>query len=156
MVDNTVPVAPFLIEFLPASEAPAPGLPGKTVGEPFFQQTANQKTLSISLGEASKWKSDTFRQAGGAAAKWLLQNKIEIAELNGISLAKFQLPDAIPALFEGFLLGAFQFTNYKSEDKPSTAPLVQIRTEDFRSFEKIIHHAQTVCEAVESQPSLGS
>jgi leucyl aminopeptidase len=147
LVDNTVPVAPFLIEFLPATEAPAPGLPGKTVGEPFFQQTANQKTLSISLGEPSKWKSDTFRQAGGAAAKWLLQNKIEIAELNGISLAKFQLPDAIPALFEGFLLGAFQFTNYKSEDKPSTAPLVQIRTEDFRSFEKIIHHAQTVCEA---------
>ena len=147
-VDNTSPVAPYLIEFLPANENPAPGSPGKVVGETFIQQTNGQKTLVVSLGEAAKWKSDTFRQAGGAAAKWLLQNKIELAELNGTSLYKFQLPDAVSALFEGFKLGAFQFTTYKSDDKPAPTPKVQIRTEDPHGFEKLLHHAQILCDAV--------
>ena len=118
------------------------------VGETFIQQTNGQKTLVISLGETAKWKSDTFRQAGGAAAKWLLQNKIELAELNGTSLSKFQLPDAVSALFEGLLLGAFQFTTYKSDDKPAPTPKVQIRTEDPLSFEKLLYHAQILCDAV--------
>jgi len=147
-VDNISPAAPYLIEFLPANENPAPGSPGKVVGETFIKQTNGQKTLVVSLGEAAKWKSETFRQAGGAAAKWLLQNKIEIAELNGASLSKFQMPDAISALFEGLHLGAFQFTTYKSDDKSTSAPKVQIRTEAPRGFEKLLHHAQILCDAV--------
>ncbi len=148
LVDKTISPAPILLNFAPATPQPTPGLPGKAVGETFLQQSPEQKTLVVSLGEATKWSADTFRQAGGAAAKWILQNKVELAEVQGVSLSRFQLPDAISALFEGFLLGAFQFNKYKTEEKPSPVPAIQIRTDDPKSFEKILVHAQVLCESV--------
>ena len=145
---TTTAPAPIRIEFSPASTPPAPGLPGNTVGETLLQPSVDQKTLIVSLGEPSKWKADTFRQAGGAAARWLLQNKVEQAEIAGTNLSKFEMPDAISALFEGLLLGAFQFNKYKSEESSPVIPSIFLRTSEPKSFEKILLHAQVVCESV--------
>ena len=148
VVDNTTAPAPILIRFTPAADSPAPGLPGKKVGEYLFEPSLSQPTLTVSLGERNKWKTDTFRQAGGAAAKWLLQHKVEAAEILEENINEFQIPSAISALMEGLLLGSFEFTKYKSEEKTSLTPSIHIRCEDPRSLDKALLHAQILTESV--------
>jgi leucyl aminopeptidase len=148
LVERESPAQFLQISFQPAATQVNPGKPGKTVGETFFQPTGDHNSLIVSLGEATKWKPETFRQAGGAAAKWMLQNKIDAAEIDETNLSSFQLPNAISALFEGLILGAFRFDEYKAEKKFASPLSVFIRTDDPGSLQTSIDHAQIICDSV--------
>lgn len=146
--DKELSPAPILITFKPSASDKGPALPGKSVGEVYFESTHDQKSLVVSLGEKDKWREDTFRQAGGAAAKWMIQNKTFLADIDGEDFFKFEFPNAASALLEGLLLGAFIFSIYKSDEKETTTPVLQIRTNEPDNFKNILIHAQILTESV--------
>ena len=88
LVGSDLPPASFSLEFLPLVEPAAPGQPGKSVGEVFIHSANGGQKILVSLGDPKKLKTDTFRQAGGAAAKWMIQLKLEqnLSKLNQLGL----------------------------------------------------------------------
>lgn len=156
LVGSDLPPASFSLEFLPLVEPAAPGQPGKSVGEVFIHSANGGQKILVSLGDPKKLKTDTFRQAGGAAAKWMIQNQIAAVDLASDNLDRIEIPGAVSALIEGLFLGGFQFLSYKTpEEKTSKTPIVQIRTTNPSEYEKILLHAQTLCEYVNLERTWG-
>lgn len=104
---------------------------GKETGETHLtrehQNTGEQAvTLVTSLGKPDKATSETFRKAGGAAAKWLVRSRVEHAALDIDILPLNDVDGALDALFEGLLLGAFHFTRHKSEKHDPIVPNITL------------------------------
>jgi len=72
----------------------------------------------VSLGQAADCKSDTFRRAGGLAAKWLAQREVRTAGLDTRAAESAKCDLAMAALCEGLVLGSFRFDEHKSDAKP--------------------------------------
>lgn len=134
------------IQLLLAPETPSLDAPGKTVGDIIY--VAGE--VRVSLGEAaSKLSTEAFRKAGGTTAKWLLSHHVANACLTLETQPTFEITDAIPAFYEGLLLGSFQFERYKKIESNPTPVQIWIHTENQRSEAQAhIQHATRLCTAV--------
>lgn len=77
-------------------------------------------TAIVYLGDAEKLTPTVYRKAGGALGHWLVKNKSEAANLilpAGIST------DALQALLEGVMVGAYRFSKYKNAENPEAIQL---------------------------------
>ena len=99
---------------------------GESVGETVFVQAGGRQILLISMGEAKKLTTDTFRRVGGVAAKVLAQRQLTHAGLDATAAESSDCPGALAALGEGLILGAFRFDEYKSEKKRSRRASVEL------------------------------
>ncbi|HPH94504.1 MAG TPA: leucyl aminopeptidase [Anaerolineaceae bacterium] len=141
--------AHLLISLAPAAEKPAPGLPGPEAGDTFLSQKDGQAVLMVSLGKAAKISLETLRRTGGAIARWLAKNKVAEANLALADLNEIKLEGAPSALFEGLLLGAYQFTHYKSaEDARPTVSAVHIIAGTPGKIKPLVERAATLCKMV--------
>jgi len=112
---NSNPMSPLSIVLLVAPETPALGSPGKQVGDFILKQTGKTMQVLVSLGKNDRIISDSYRTAGGAVGKWLLNSGAAEVDFE-VSHADFEAdPDSLQAFLEGLLLGAYQFNHYKKE-----------------------------------------
>ncbi len=109
------PASELAIVFKTAPEKPALGEPGKQTGDVTLSGGPTGRTALVSLGDRKKIISDTFRQAGGALARWLAQAGVSQADIDLSNLAEYGDPLAAQAVCEGLRLGAYRFNHYKSE-----------------------------------------
>src|SRR5690554_533047 len=99
-----------------APETEEPGKPGKEVGDAILVEKDGSRSLLVSLGPESKLAADSFRRAGGAAARWLRKNRVRRAGVDADVLRSYGIDGSVQAFCEGLLLGAFRFLNHKSEN----------------------------------------
>ncbi|MFH2104089.1 MAG: leucyl aminopeptidase [Chloroflexota bacterium] len=135
--------------FAPAPETVLPETPGKETGEVRFNPARNEAI--VSLGGEQKLSTETYRRAGGALARWLAKNNVASAGVAVDSLPVFRVPyeAALNALCEGLLLGAFQFSAYKSgEDKAANVTVSLLSESNISLVRRIAGRATLVCQAV--------
>jgi leucyl aminopeptidase len=125
--------SPMNLDLVAAPNEPVPGLPGPNVGDLMLVQSGDQFRLLISLGKSEKIVPDTYRQAGGAAGKWLHKSGASAVDFE-ISKDDFVAePAALEAFLEGLFLGAYQF-NYYKEDRHAENPIpIYLRSSDLQS-----------------------
>jgi len=134
-VESRSPQPQLGVVFQAATEKAALGIPGKTVGDIVYNSTAN--ILLVSLGDASKIIADTFRLAGGALARWLIQNNVATAEITAANVGEFSVPNALPAVCEGLLLGMFKFDRHKKKTTSAPPVNITVRAQNDAEFEGV-------------------
>jgi leucyl aminopeptidase len=141
---NTLPSLEII--FKPSPISSAPGLPGEQIGDCLLiQEKSDKSKLIVSLGKSDKLILDTYRQAGGAAAKWLQSCNVKEAYLAKDIFRN----DEFIALLEGFRLGAFTFNRYKKPIKESMVTTVFIlQTGDYENCVKTLERIEIVTDAV--------
>ena len=135
------------IRLMIAPEKPAVNMPNKSVGDILY--TDNQ--VIVSLGDsANKISAETFRKAGGSLAKWLVQHNVAEINLYPDEISSYQIPNAIPAFYEGLLLGAFQFERYKKIEASVTPVQVWVHAQpnEQTSAQEQIERSSRLCAAV--------
>lgn len=135
------------IRLMIAPEKPAVNMPNKSVGDILY--TDNQ--VIVSLGDsANKISAETFRKAGGSLAKWLVQHNVAEINLHPDEISSYQIPNAIPAFYEGLLLGAFQFERYKKIEASVTPVQVWVHAQpnEQTSAQEQIERSSRLCAAV--------
>ena len=139
--------SPLNIRLEPAPETPAAGQPGQQVGDTLLRTLpGSQMELVVSLGSQPKRTPETFRQAGGAAARWLVQY---IAAESRVDVQQFAAPAELCAFCEGLSLGAYRFDRYKSDQKPASAVHVcLIGVQDLKSAAAMLAEVDIVTRAV--------
>lgn len=107
------------VTFAPAPETVTLTSAGKEVGE--VRYNPSQNTALVSLGKAEKVNTEMLRRAGGLTAKWLNKNGIERVglRLDGLDGYGMSLAEAVFALVEGMVMGAYTFDEHKSGEKDS-------------------------------------
>ncbi|MCH7813227.1 MAG: hypothetical protein IID40_04310, partial [Planctomycetes bacterium] len=104
---------------------PGPGVAGLLVGTRVGGEVgevthvrsggpSGRDAVVVSLGDSKKCVTDTFRRAGGVMARWLIKREIASAGVDAALAAKTG-PEALTALTEGLVLGAFCFDEHKSK-----------------------------------------
>ena len=71
----------------------------------------------VSLGKKDKCTADTYRQAGGGLARWLVKSSVTSANLDFDPVLESGVLGAGPAFLEGLLLGSYQFNRHKKIDE---------------------------------------
>jgi len=160
--DNLYPTRPVHL-VLPSSGQPAAGLvihprfvteqpqlgePGKNPGDLVMEQSSAAHTLWVSLGLESKATSETFRKTGGAIGKWLLANPVDVAELIIEAAVNFTSRDALQALLEGILLGAYAFDRYKQNPDPKKTITLQVRGADALELSGLLDRVEIIADSV--------
>lgn len=137
------------LELRPAAEPIAAGEAGKQIGDINFQTIDGKQTAVVSLGKTGNWKAETFRKAGGAAARWLLKFGVTLVSLSADQFAAFQLEPALEAFLEGLRLGSFKFERRKQEKSEAAEIVVHVRGgQDASALETLIQRVTTVTWAV--------
>lgn len=133
-----------------AADKPVPGSPGKQVGDIVIIETsAGKKEVVVSLGEKAKSTEETFRQAGGALARWLKKSGAEVADVQQTEFERFSVEDTFPAFCEGLLLGAFEFSRYKKQENATAEITVRVFcTGNTALFVKTVERATILTNAV--------
>jgi leucyl aminopeptidase len=143
------PRAPLTIKLAAAVEKPAPGLPGKQAGSCQLLQNADgSQTVLVSLGEAKKVNTETFRQAGGSLVRWLKANNATEVGLAADEMETLGVTGALPALVEGLLLGDFTFDQYKKKEDPTPQVKLVLYTAQKPALEAVLHRLNDLCAAV--------
>lgn len=102
-----------LVRLLPTPEVPTLTGPQGQTGEVNLVIEDAKPVLFVSLGKADKIITDTYRQAGGKLADWLLKHPISQLGIDADQLGEIELA----AFCEGLLLNAFRFERYKKPEK---------------------------------------
>jgi len=115
------------IRFATAEEKPAPGQPGKDVGEisslrSESDASGDRQVAVVSLGQKEKVSRETLRRAGGAVASWLIKKSAGEAGIDLASLRDLNIERPEIFLAEGIGLGAYRFERYKSS-QPAKPPI---------------------------------
>jgi leucyl aminopeptidase len=127
IVERQLIAYPISVVLQPGSDKPVPGLPGKTAGSLVLVKENTNFTLLVSTGLPGKANAESFRCAGGAIARWLVDNKVSEASLKVTNLDPQGVNNAVEALCEGLWLGAYQFKKYKkTEDTPVSTLYLEI------------------------------
>jgi len=135
------PQADVRIEFYPAPDEAQIGAPGKSVGDILLRENSNGSlTALVSLGSQKEITEETYRQAGGAAARWLKTTGASSASIDAGALS------SLPAVLEGLYLGTFDFRHYKSNDNHLKA--VKLYIHGRADADKLIQRAESICRAV--------
>ena len=134
---------------------PAPGEPGlrhpgKKAGDLMLVEGAEGRyRLQISLGPVEKLSAEAVRQAGGAAARWLVRRNIHDAGLRASSLQGLGVEAALDAFCEGLLLGAYRFDRHKSEAAAGEATTVYLLSQaETTALERAAQRLNTMAAAV--------
>jgi len=104
--------------------------------------------LAVGLGDAASVDLDTLRRAGAAAVKggWKATS-LSLALLDGAP-AELDRGKAAQALAEGVVLGAHQFTTYKSKSKPCAIASVSVITRNAAAVQKGLDRGAAIATAV--------
>ena len=121
VVERQLVTLPISIQLQPGVDKPVPGQPGKTAGSlVLIKDASGSFLLLVSTGLPGKTSAESFRSAGGAIARWLMENKVSDATLKASAFDPQGVNNAVDYLCEGIWLGAFQFKKYKkSDDQPN-------------------------------------
>jgi len=146
--DLPAPVDEPVIRLLPTPETPTLSGPGGQTGEVNLVIEAGKPVLFVSLGKADKVIVDTYRQAGGKLANWLLKHPVSQLGLDADTLGESELS----AFGEGLLLNAFRFDRYKTSEKSLEACTVNVRSASNKTeVGKVVAHTNHLAAAVNLQ-----
>lgn len=113
------------IVLVPAEQDKDLRKPGVKTGELLLVETGDgHHRLLVSLGPKDKVTTDKVREAGGAAAKWLVKRKVAAAAVQTSSLQELGTEATLESFCEGLLLGAYRFDRHKS--KQETEQVTQV------------------------------
>lgn len=142
--DGDLMIVPIL-----AIGMPEPGKPGKEIGDAVLLEKDGRRSLLISLGLEEKLKAESFRKAGGAAARWLSKNHVSKAGVDVRELLSYQVENSLQAFSEGLLLGSFRFVRHKSENTDFSETKVELLLDnDTSDVEDRLHRVETAARAV--------
>jgi len=119
------------------------GKPGEVATLPTSGVVTSPLLILVGLGDRAAMTTETVRRAAGAAAR-------SVSNASTVALA---LPavdaDHVRAVADGYLLGSYSFTRFKSSETPDTANEVVILSEVARNKEAIaaLATAQVVARA---------
>jgi len=110
------------LTLMPSVGEASPLQPGKTAGEAMLVEGEQGRRLLVSLGSQEKMIVDSFRQAGGACARWLAAHRAGEAAIHVESVQALGIDSGLSAFCEGVLLGDFRFERHKTggEQPPET------------------------------------
>jgi len=146
-IEAGAPKPQLSIALQAAPEKAALGYPGKSAGDVLFNGAAG--TLLVSLGEAPKMITDTFRVAGGSVGRWLVQNAAPSAEISVNNVNGFGIPNALAAFCEGLLLGVFKFERHKKASNSIEPFTVSVRAQNgLDGVETVVRRATILARAV--------
>ena len=111
----------IVIQLEPGMDKPSAGQPGKTAGSlVLFKEPGGSITLLVSTGLPGKTTAESFRSAGGAISRWLIENRVSEAALKAAAIDPQGVHNPVEYLCEGIWLGAYQFKKYKkAEEQPA-------------------------------------
>jgi len=142
-----MPAGELVIRFHSAAEQPASGITAGPIGEVSLVIEDGQPVLLVSLGKPEKLIIDTYRQAGGKLADWLVKHPTRQASLDAELIGNEELA----SFCEGVLLNAFRFERYKQKDAVDLCTIF-IRAENrLTDATRIVTHANLLVEAVNLQ-----
>ncbi len=146
--DLPAPVDEPVIRLLSAPEVPTFTGPHGQIGEVNLVIEAGKSVVFVSLGKADKIIPDTYRQAGGKLADWLLKHPISQVGIDADQLGEIELA----AFCEGLLLNAFRFERYKAPEKSVGSCTINVRSVSKRpEFDKVVAHTNSLVAAVNLQ-----
>jgi len=136
-----------VIVFVPAPEMDTPDSPGREAGEILY--LPEKKQVLVSLGVMKKITAETMRRAAGLAAKWLNKHNLQEIGLDLKSTRGYDVPfeDAVRAVVEGLILGAFRFEIHKTEKKDREIT-VNLLADDPKAIAPLVEAAVIAAEAV--------
>ena len=125
------PQCPISVKFLPGVEHPCPGEPTEDMGSIFFKQSdIDNLIVIVSLGKAKIITMDTFRQAGGALARWLFKSGVKDIDLDITQFDRLGPNNGLLSLVEGLWLGEYKFNLYKTGPQESQIITIHLKTID--------------------------
>jgi leucyl aminopeptidase len=96
-----------------------------------------------------KDNAEALRRAGGKAARWLVQHKVQSVGLRVADLECVEVPEAVGAFCEGLLLGAFQFPHYKSGQGETLPTQVYLLADkDQKALKELVQIVSILAEGV--------
>jgi leucyl aminopeptidase len=107
-------------------------------------QKNGQPELLVSVGKPEKIILDTYRQAGGKVADWLVKHPVRQANLDTGQIGSAELA----AFCEGVLLNAFRFERYKQKDPVEPCTLMIRAADRLEEITQVVTHANQLVEAV--------
>ena len=147
IVDSEKESSIIEMKFVSGQTKDHPDSVGKTVGDIFYDP--GRSVLHISTGDDSRITADSFRIAGSAALRWLQSNHAERARLEVDPILEKKIPNALNALLEGCCLGAYQYTQYKSDHKDNCQINIELHSKlDSQLVEKVLFESVTISKAV--------
>lgn len=146
VVDSEKEFTNIELRFAYGQKKDRPGMVGKSVGDLFYNTVSS--SLSISLGDESKLTAESFRAAASAAIRWLQENHVQDVCLDVDSIYDDSLPDSVNALLEGFTLGAYEYTQYKSAQEPSSQVCLELRSKKVQFLDALVSKARIIANAV--------
>ena len=124
IIERQLMALPVTILLQPGSDKPVPGLPGKAAGSLALVKDNNTSlSLLVSTGPTGKTTAESFRSAGAAIARWMMDNKVSEATLKATAFDPQGVTNAVEYLCEGAWLGAYQFKKYKKPEEQPTSTL---------------------------------
>jgi leucyl aminopeptidase len=143
--DETQAELAVVFEFAPAE--PKLGAAGKSAGDVLLRETADgSRSVLVSLGAHKNVSPETYRQAGGGLARWLKNAGVSSARIDASQVLSDGPNGSLHALLEGLYLGAFEFTQYKSDNHK--APEVKVWISGGESIQQQIQRAEALTRAV--------
>jgi len=139
-----VPDGELVIRIQPAVDQPLNGIPSGTVGEVNLVIEAGKPQLLVSLGKPEKIILDTYRQAGGKLADWLVKHPTRQASLDADQISAAELT----AFCEGVLLNAFRFERYKQNDAVDPCTILVRAADHLEDAIRVVIHTNLLVEAV--------
>ncbi len=135
---------------VPAEQEKGLRLPGEKAGELMLMEAGDGRhRLLVSLGPQAKLTADAVRQAGGAAAKWLVKREVGAVAVQTSSLQGLGIEAALESFCEGLLLGAYRFDRHKSKQEAGEATKVYLlATDDRAALEKAVQRVMSVAAGV--------
>jgi len=125
---------------------------GTEVGEMTVVRAADgsgRTVVVVSLGETKDLGPDTVRRVGGAIARWVGKREVTRAGVETTTLPQAANHDALGALAEGLLLGAFRFEEHKSAPKnPPECEAALLVNRAGKSAAAQVDRAVKLCEGV--------
>jgi len=141
------PAGELEIRLQSSMDQPDNGIPAGPVGDVSLVIGTGQPVLMVSLGKAEKIILDTYRQAGGKLADWLVKHPTRQASLDAEPIGSAELA----AFCEGLLLNAFRFERYKQKDAVDRCTIFIRAANRLVETTRIVAHANLLIEAVNLQ-----
>jgi leucyl aminopeptidase len=141
-----IPTVPLWVRAVIGSDEASLSMPGPKPGDvQVIGSLDGIQQLSVSLGKKGKQTTDAYRQAGASLARWLQKNNVFLSGL----ILDAEMPQ-LSAFFEGIYLGAYQFNQFRSEQKETEKIIVHFQTsqKNQKSVEELVDQVAVVTSMV--------
>ncbi len=129
-------------------EADFTGKPGETLAVPTNGALTAKAAILVGVGKRADITIDGLRRAAAAIAQRARTVSTLATTLIDATPESVDRADATQAITEGLLLGAYQFTVYKSEPKPTKLKTVKLLTKASKTVDAAIARGVTIANAV--------